>query len=77
MCVYIDNGKLENFPLSWQKTGYHQTKSGYGAKLTTPFKTRYNGKLYRVYCRCYGNAGTLYVISNGKQLILNNTEMAN
>jgi hypothetical protein len=57
-------------PLSWQLKGYSQTSTGYGSKLTTANKVLYAGKLYRVYCACFGNAGSSFIISKGKRLFL-------
>ena len=73
---YIDNGNLEYHPLWWHERGLQQTASGYGRKLTTPYKTSYNGRMYRVYCICFSNSGTLYVISKGERLYIHNTERA-
>ena len=70
---YCDNGRLEYHPLWWHKQGLQQTASGYGAKLTSPHKTQFNGKLYRVYVMCYSNCGTAYIIVKGRKLILKNT----
>jgi hypothetical protein len=57
-------------PLDWQIKGYSQTSTGYGSKLTTANKVQYNGRLYRVYCICYSNNGSAYIISKGKRLFL-------
>jgi hypothetical protein len=57
-------------PLWWHIKGLHQTMSGYGSKLTTSKKVKYNGKLYRVYCVCYSNAGSAYILAKGKRLFL-------
>ena len=68
---YIEhNEPLEWAPLWWHLKGLQQTTSGYGAKLTTPWKARYNGRLYRVYCAQWGNSGTQYIISKGQRLII-------
>ncbi len=74
---YIDNGVLEYFPLHYHLKGERQTASGYGSKLTTQYKTRYNDRLYRVYCywheTCHSNHGTCYIISKGQRLYCRNT----
>ena len=61
------------YPLWWHEQHRQQTATGYGSKLTTPYKVKYNGRLYRVYCRCYSNVGSLYILPGGKPLYLNNT----
>ena len=52
---------LIDAPLSWQLKGLQQTASGYGSRLVTPYKVKFNDKWRRVYCRQYSNAGTLYI----------------
>lgn len=69
---YVDNGPLIDTPLWWHKAGLQQTATGYGSKLTTRYKTAYGGRLYRVYCICYSNVGTLYIRIRGKRMILRN-----
>lgn len=69
---YVENGKFVDSPLWWHKQGLQQTASGYGGKLTTRYKTEYNGRLYRVYVMCYSNVGTAYIIVNGERKILQN-----
>lgn len=43
------------------KTG--QTATGYGAKIPSPYKVKLkgNGRWYRVYIACFGNASTAYI----------------
>ncbi len=69
---YVDNGRVVYAPLWWHKAGLQQTATGYGGKLTSPYKTEVNGRLYRVYVMCYSNSGTAYVIVKGKRLVLRN-----
>ena len=57
-------------PLWWHLEGRQQTASGYGRKLTTPYKIEYNGRLYRVYCICFSNAGTYYILPAGKPVYI-------
>jgi len=55
-------------PLWWHKQGLQQTASGYGSKLTTPYKIQYQGRLRRVYARLYSNRGVNYVIVDNKHI---------
>ena len=55
-------------PLWWHNCGLSQTATGYGAKLVTPNKVFYAGKLRRIYCICYSNSGSLYVM-RGKERV--------
>ena len=69
---YMENTKLIEAPLGWQKRGLHETATGYGSKLTTRYNVEHNGKLYRVYASCYGNSGSLYIVTQGKRIYLRN-----
>lgn len=62
---HINGIKTEviNDPLWYHKQGLMQTASGYGKKLVTEYKIKYNNRFYRVYCRIFSNIGTLYIIS--------------
>lgn len=72
--TYINNGYLEWHPMWWHKKGLQETASGYGSKLNTGYKTKYNGRLYRVYCCIWSNIGSLYIISKGKRLYITQKE---
>ncbi len=52
-------------PLTWQVKGLQQTQSGYGNKLTTPYKVKHNGRLKRVYSVLYSNIGSLFIMVKG------------
>ena len=69
--TYLDEvAQLIDAPLWFHKKGLSQTASGYGSKLTTPWKVEYRGRLYRIYCMCWSNSGTNYIISKGNRLII-------
>lgn len=57
-------------PLWWHEKGLMQTATGYGRKLTTPYKVEYMGKKRRVYARCFSNVSSLYVIVKNKSYFL-------
>ena len=57
-------------PLWWHERGLQQTASGYGRKLTTPYKVEHNGKMYRVYCVQFSNSDSFYILPGGKPLYL-------
>ncbi len=61
---------LVPMPLAWQLKGLQQTATGYGSKLTTIYKTAYNGRMYRVYAVCWSNASTFYILPGGVPLYL-------
>jgi hypothetical protein len=56
--------------LWWQKRGLMYTATGYGSKIPTSYKVKYNNRWYRVYCRIYSNSGTCYIITKGKKIII-------
>ena len=53
--------------LWWQEQHKMETASGYGNKLRTTREIFYQNRWRRVYCRCYSNSGTCYIIVNGKE----------
>ncbi len=48
---------------------YGRNVSGYGNKMPTQYKVRFQGKgkWYRVYCVCFSNVGSIYVIINNEK----------
>lgn len=60
--LHTNELELIHAPLDWQKMGLYQTRSGYGAKLTSQYKIQYCGKFYRIYTSCYSNVGSNYII---------------
>lgn len=48
-------------PLWWQEKGLHETASGYGRKLTSPYVVKWRGRWRRVYVCLISNAGTSYI----------------
>lgn len=58
-------------PLWWHEKGLSQTRSGYGTKLTSRRKVRLpDGRTRRIYVTCFSNAGTAWVILDGKRKYL-------
>ena len=57
--------------LWWQLKGLQQTASGYGSKLTTSYVvTCSDGKVRRVYARCYSNAASFYIMVKGLKVTI-------
>lgn len=68
--------KIERRPLPWQKLGLQQTASGYGAKLATQFVVQLRkGRARRVYVTQYSNAGSAWIVVNGRKLFLRDTDL--
>ena len=61
----MDREQLTVAPLAWQSQGLQQTASGYGRRLTTQYKAPFNGRLYRVYCTQFSNAGSFWFEAQG------------
>jgi hypothetical protein len=53
--------------LWWQDEGLQETVSGYGKKLTSPYKVHFLGRWRRVYYTCFSNTATHYVIVKGEK----------
>jgi len=47
-----------------------RSATGYGRKLPTPYMVRISNRWHRVYVMNYGNAGSSYVVINGKEHFL-------
>lgn len=52
-----------------------QSPSGYGKKITTDYMAIINKRKHRVYCVCYSNAGSLYVIVKGQSYYLHDYDL--
>ena len=68
--IYVEPTDLVEKPLWWHKRGLMQTATGYGRKLTTSKMIHFNGRLRRIYCCHYSNAGSCYIIHNKKWLYI-------
>jgi len=69
--IQFEEKDVIEVPLWYHKRGLYQTASGYGQKLVTHWKIRWNKKLYRVYCCIFSNSGTNYIISKGETITVN------
>lgn len=58
--------------LWWQKKGYSYTSTGYGRKIPTSKMCKLPGdtRWRRIYCCCFSNIGTCYVVKNGEWVII-------
>jgi len=56
--------ELEN----WKR---YANVTGYGSKIPTRYMLKMDNRWYRVYCICYSNSGSLYVLKNKETLYLN------
>ncbi len=70
MTVQIEKEAVTYKPLWWQEKGLQQTASGYGSKLVTRYMVNFMGKIRRVYCICYSNCGSCYVIIKGEHIFV-------
>ena len=53
-------------PLEWQRRGLQYTATGYGTKIPTCKVIKWSdGKVRRVYCDIYSNAGSCYCMIHG------------
>lgn len=69
--IYAEKEELIDSPLDWQRQGLQQTATGYGRKLTSRYKIRYNGKDYRLYATCFSNAASHWFITFGEKVYVN------
>jgi hypothetical protein len=69
--IFVDSADIVDAPMWYHEKSLMQTATGYGRKLNTGRKLRYNGRLYRIYCCCYSNAGSNYIIVKGETIYIN------
>lgn len=63
--------QLYEAPLPHHLRGLSYTATGYGKKIPTRWKVRVFGNRWnRVYCACYSNTGTLYIVHKGERVIV-------
>jgi hypothetical protein len=43
---------------------------GYGHKIPTQYRVLHRGRWRRVYCACYGNSGSTYIIEQGVDVVV-------
>lgn len=55
-------------PLPWQQQFRPETVSGYGRKLNSGFKIRFNGRTYRVYLTLFAETGSSWFIAHGRKI---------
>lgn len=66
--IYCDKSELVYDPPEWMRRGLQQTASGYGSKLNSGMKIRFNGKLYRIYVTIWSNSGSSWFITKGRRI---------
>lgn len=68
--LYIGSKQLETIAdlMPHHKKGLSYTATGYGGKIPTEHKVKYNGRYHRVYCAVFSNIGTLYIVSKGEKI---------
>ena len=68
--IYVNDYNVDLWyaPLEWQRMGLSQTRSGYGARLTGSYKIQFQGKFYRTYHTCYGNASSSWFTTKGRRI---------
>ena len=47
-----------------------QGLDGYGSKITTEYKIRYEGRMHRIYATCHSNVASEWIVKGGKKLFL-------
>jgi len=62
-------GDLIACPL-WHHQHGLSDASGYGARLVSRYKLSLNGRLYRIYHTCYGNASSAWIKVRGRQIYI-------
>lgn len=68
----IDSLEVKEAPMTHHRLGLSLTRTGYGSKLPTSRMVRIPGdnRWRRVYVTQYSNAGTCWIVVNGKRVIV-------
>ena len=67
----FEGSSVKEAPLWFHVRGLMQTASGFGSRLKTTYKVLDGKKWKRVYCICYSNVGSTYIITGGKREFVN------
>jgi hypothetical protein len=72
--LYVEDLHQVTAAKQTETSPYQQTASGYGSKLQTSYMIQLDAKprWYRIYCICYSNVGSLYVMVKGTRLFIRN-----
>jgi hypothetical protein len=62
--------EVKEKPLLCHKHKIMQTATGYGNKLASSRMIKVDNRWHRIYARCFSNAGTAYIIKQGKEYII-------
>lgn len=57
-------------PMPHHFRGLQYTATGYGRKIPTEWMILFRGRNYRLYCCCYSNVGTCYIVVGGEWLVV-------
>ena len=57
-------------PLPWQKMGRSYSAAGYGKKIPTSRVLYLFGRMHRIYCTIYSNAGACWINMGGKRVLV-------
>jgi hypothetical protein len=68
--IDADKYDLVYAPTDWQKRGLQETASGYGNRLNSGYKINFNGKLRRLYTKCFSNSGMNYFMLKGEMIVV-------
>ena len=66
--ITLSDYAMRAAPLWWHDAGKTQTASGYGSKLTTPWKVWHRGRWRRLYACCWSNSASYFVVIKGEQV---------
>ena len=68
--INFSDYETKSVSLPWQKADLQQTATGYGSKLLTTWKLKYNNQWHRIYMMCYSNSATSYILSKNEMIIV-------
>jgi hypothetical protein len=68
--IRLGSEQFVEAPLWWHLKGLMQTATGYGRKLTTTQKVNIGNRSYRVYCHCFSNVGSIFIVMQGVRIFI-------
>lgn len=66
--LYCERSELIDAPTAWQKRGLQETASGYGRRLNSGLKIRFEGRDYRLYVTIFSNVGSTWFTTKGRKI---------
>ena len=68
--MYSEDLEYKDAPLWHHIRGLSYTRTGYGKKIPSRKKVKFQGRWHRVYCHIISNCGSNYILSKGGRIYI-------